>query len=179
MKKKLPLIILIIVIILLTILIVFKYNNNNGINTKGITLKYRVYTSNGWSKWYNNGQIAGTENKNVLAFEAKVESNKNGNILYNIYSTNDSFDDNNTYGSSTVGNKKNGIYGIKMFLSDDLFKNYQIYYRTHNKKDGWLDWTNNYSISGHNGIEFDLIQIEIIDINEKFKQKIEKASIGF
>ena len=180
MKKKLSFIILLVIVVLLTILLIkLIVRENTVINTKGISIKYRVYTTDGWSDWYQNGQVVGKENKSILAIEAKIESKKKGNILYNVFSTSSDFNDNDTYNGKTAGDKKVPIYGIKLFLTDELYKDYHIYYRTHNKDDGWLDWTNDYNVSGDNGKEIDQIQIKILEIKDEFEINIEKASIGF
>ena len=180
-KKNKNVILALIIIILLLVFSIGMYfvNNRDVINTNGIKLYYRVYTSDGWSKWYKNGQVAGRDNKNITAIEAKIETDKEGHILYNTYSATDDFEDNDSYDGETAGDKKEGIYGIKMFLTDDLYSEYQIYYRSHNKKDGWLDWTSRYNISGDNEVDIDQIQIKILKIEDKFEQDIEKASIGF
>ena len=179
-KKKVILSIIIFVIVVVSVFVIIYTNLNRGsISTEGIKLNYRIYTKNGWSRWYKNGQTAGTPNESILAIEAKVDSDKYGNILYNIYSSKEDFEDNDSYNGETAGDKEKGIYGIKMFLTDDLYSEYQIYYRTHNKKDGWLDWTSRYNISGDNEVEIDQIQIKILKIDDKFEQDIEKASIGF
>ena len=179
-KKKIVTLMLVIVVLILSFSIGMNFVNNKGvINTDGIKVNYRVYTDEGWSKWYKNGQIAGRENKSIKAIEAKIETEKYGHILYNIYSSNNNFDDNDTYDGETAGDKEKAIYGMKFFLTDDLYKEYQIYYRTHNKKDGWLDWTSKYNISGDNEVDIDELQIKVLKIDDVFEQNVEKASIGF
>lgn len=179
-KKIIVSIILVLLVITICSLLIF-FNINKGIiNTEGVKVYYRVYTKNsGWSRWYQNGQIAGNSNEAILAVEAKVKTDKVGNILYNIYSSNNTFDDNDSYNGETAGDKERPIYGIKFFITDDLFKDYQIYYRTHNKKDGWLEWTSKYNISGDNEVDIDQVQIKVLKIDDYFNQNIEKASIGF
>lgn len=179
-KKKTIIIITVILLLLLSILLVIFLNSNKDvINTEGIKIDYRIYTKKGYSKWFKNGQIAGTINDPILAIEAKIESDKKGNILYNIYSSNNNFGDNDSYNGDIAGDKEKPIYGIKMFLTDELNKNYVIYYRTHNKKDGWLEWTSDYYISGDNEVDIDQIQIKILNKNDKFDYDASKASIGF
>ena len=163
-KKKIVTLMLVIVVLILSFSIGMNFVNNKGvINTDGIKVNYRVYTDEGWSKWYKNGQIAGRENKSIKAIEA----------------SNNTFNDNDTYDGETAGDKEKAIYGMKFFLTDDLYKEYQIYYRTHNKKDGWLDWTSKYNISGDNEVDIDELQIKVLKIDDVFEQNVEKASIGF
>ena len=75
-KKNKNVILALIIIILLLVFSIGMYfvNNRDVINTSGIKLDYRVYTSDGWSKWYKNGQVAGKENKSITAIEAKIET---------------------------------------------------------------------------------------------------------
>ena len=180
MKKKAMLITLLTVSVIGSIcLILFILTDNKEIKTEGISLKYRVYTDDGWSEWYKNGQEAGDINKSIKAVEASVDSKKTGHILYNIYSQSENFDSNDTYDGDTAGNKKDSIYGIKFFLTDKLFEDYVIYYRTYNKKDGWLDWTSSYEISGDNEVDIEKIQIKILKTGDKNPEPNEKTSIGF
>ena len=180
-KKNKNVILALIIIILLLVFSIGMYfvNNRDVINTSGIKLYYRVYTSDGWSKWYKNGQVAGKENKSITAIEAKIETDKEGHILYNTYSATNDFEDNDSYDGETGGDKKEGIYGIKFFLSDEVFKNYKIYYRSHNKKDGWMDYATDYNISGDNEVEIDKIQLKILLKDSAFSESLEKPNIGF
>ena len=180
MKNKKVLILLLSIVILMSLTIFVLINiEKDVIKTDGITLEYKILNEDGWSKSYKNGQIAGKENKSIMAIQAKIKSEKYGHILYNICSSDNCFSLNDTYDGEVIGDKKNSIYGVKFYLTDDLFKNYEIYYRTHNKKDGWLEWTSRYNISGDNEVDIDQIQIKILKKGDKFKQDIEKASIGF
>ena len=176
MKNRTKAIIGIIVLIVAILLILVLFNVFN--DYKGNGLQYRVFNEDGWSKWYSNNQIAGKTSKRITAIEIKIDSN-NSHIIYNTSSTSDDFSDNDTYDGNTSGNKKDALYGIKIALTDDLYKNNKIYYRTYNKKDGWLDWTSDYNISGDNEVDIEKIQIKIIDKDDEFKEKQEKSSIGF
>ena len=181
MKKRAMLITVLSVAIFGSIcLVLFMLTDTNkGIKTEGIDLKYRIYTEDGWSEWYNNGEEAGYMTKSIKAIETSVDSKKTGHILYNVYSQSEDFSSNDVYDGETAGDKKNSIYGIKFFLTDQLFDDYVIYYRTYNKKDGWLDWTSSYEISGDNEVDIEKIQIKILKTGDKNPEPNENTSIGF
>ena len=173
-RKAIIGIVVLIIIILISLISIYLYNKTN---VRG--LQYRIYNEDGWSKWYTSNQIAGESNKRIAAIEIKIDSEKSGHILYNTYSTSDDFEDNDTYDGETAGNSKDSISGIKITLSDDLYDNYDLYYRTYNKKDEWLDWTTDYKISGDKDVDIEKIQIKFINKGEDFNEKQEKSSIGF
>lgn len=173
-RKAIIGIIVLIFIILVALISVYLYNETN---VRG--LQYRIYNEDGWSKWYSSDQIAGEENKKITAIEIKIDSEKSGHIIYNTYSATDNFDNNDSYDGDTAGNKKDSLYGIKISLTDDLYNNYKVYYRTYNKKDKWLDWTTDYNISGNNEVNIEKIQIKMMNNNYEFNEKQEKNSIGF
>lgn len=167
-------------IFILLICIGFSFISNKGtINTSGIKVYYRVYANNRWSRWYKNGQVAGKENSSIKAVETKIKTNKNGHVLYNIYSNSDTFNDNDTYDGEMCGNQKDSLYGIRFSLSDEVYNKYRIYYRTHNKKDKWMGWTSDYEISGDNEVEIDMIQIKVILRKDTFDGYLNNSSIGF
>ena len=179
-RKKIGLIILFFFLVaFLALIFITKINNKDSINTKGISLYYRVYTEDGYSKWYKNGQIAGYNNKKILGFEAKVESDYNGNIYYNTFGIDNNFDDNDAFNGELSGDKKNNIYAIKIGITDDLYTNYKLFYRTYNKKDGWLDWASVNQISGDNEVNIEKIQIKIVSIDDKEDFNITNSSKGF
>ena len=178
--RKLIILILIFILTFITLLIIYnRIANKDAIFTKGIDLRYRIYTKDGWSKWYKNGQIAGEKNKKILAIEAKISSDAKGHIYYNTYGTNNTFEDNDDYDGVTSGNKKDNIYGIKLGITDELYQKYKIYYRTYNKIDGWLDYASINEISGNNEVNIEKIQIKIIDMNQMINDNTKNPSKGF
>lgn len=178
MDKKNKIVIGLVILILVILIVLFSIVKKN-IDDSKTKLYYRVYTEDGWSIWYYNNQVAGEKNKKILAIEAKIESEETGHILYNTFSSNNDFSDNDSYDGEIAGDKKEPIYGIKMFISDNLYKNYKLYYRTYNKKDEWLGWTSNYNVSGDNEVDIEQIQIRLIDNDELFDEDTNNTSIGF
>ena len=179
-KKKIIIFLSVFIAIVITIFVLVLLKVNKGvIKTEGIKVYYRIYTKDGVSKWFKNGQIAEIKQNKITGFESKIETKYNGHILYNTTSSTNDFDDNDSYDGELAGNKKDGIYGIKFNLTDELYQNYNIYYRTYNKKDGWLDWTNNYAISGDNEVDIEKIQIKVIKNTDSIDGKTKTPSIGF
>ncbi|MBQ6220191.1 MAG: hypothetical protein IJJ47_10705 [Methanosphaera sp.] len=178
MKKKISFILLLtITIIISIILIIYIANNNPFDSSEKYLAKYRIYNEDGWSEWYKDGETCGEKNKAIKAIEVAVRGDKKGNVLYNIYSEVDKFNDNDSYNGDTAGNLKSSIYGIRLSLSDELYKKFNIVYRTYNKKDGWLDWTTDYRISGDNGVDIEMIEIKVVSSSEKIKTS-ERSYIG-
>lgn len=147
---------------------------------KDSIIVYRVYTSeNGWSKWYRNNQVAGDKGNIILAIEIKTNLKETGYVFYNTLSDELSFNDNDEYDGLTSGDKRYPLYAIRMFLTDNLYKNYKIYYRTHNKSDNWLGWSSNKEVSGNKNVGMDQIQIKLIEINEEFNYEPNKTHRNF
>ncbi|MBQ9023779.1 MAG: hypothetical protein IJ105_01000 [Bacilli bacterium] len=130
-KKKITL--FLIIIIFAFILFLFIFSKNSVAN-----IYYRTYTKeNGWTKWCKNSQICGTSN-NISAIQIKLKSNLKGDVAFNTYYK----DSNEKYLSSNKisGNKKDDIIGIRIGLTKDLGKKYNVVYRTKNKDKEWGEW---------------------------------------
>ena len=125
-----------ILVVALFSLIVFKNNKSGYIKTKGIDLQYRIYDANNWTPWVKNGEIAESKNDCIFGIQIKIKSDTLGHIFYNTYSPEQDFNDNSNYDGETSNNLIDPIMGIKIGISDDLFKKYKLFYRTYNEKDG-------------------------------------------
>ena len=181
MKKKL-LMSLVAIVLLVGILFGVKYFILEGdvVRTKGIELEYRVYNTDGWSKWYKNGQIAGEKGKPISGIQIKVKSDKTGHVFYNTYSGTLTFNDNDEYDGKTSGDLKESIKGIKITLSDELYKGYILYYRTRNEKDNWFGWSKKYEeYNGDIDEAMDQIQIKVVRKIDKMELKSNYTSKGF
>ena len=60
-----------------------------------------------------------------------------------------------------------------------MYKEYKVYYRSHNELDNWLGWSSNKEVSGDINKGMDQIQIKILKSNEEFKYEPNKSSKGF
>lgn len=146
------------VIILLAIGFIYVIKNvtSDGMNNKGIyKISYRTYTDK-WSSYQKNGNTSGNTKDKINDIEIKIKNNKKGGIYYSVYTDDWSpqiFDYNK------VGKD---IKGIKIGLTGSLYKKYSVCYRTYNKKDKWLNWTCDSSISGNEEEPITAIEIKII-----------------
>lgn len=155
-KKILILGLLLIGVILISIPIINKINSDGMTQTKGVKIYYRTYTKEkGWSKWSKNGKTSGNKKYDITNIEIKVKSRTEGTITYSIYQKG-KWNDN----SSQLKNKN--INGIKISLGGKLRRKYNVYYRTYNDKDKWLDWTGTAGISGNAKKTIKAIEIKII-----------------
>lgn len=165
-KKKLAIILSIILGLFIVFLVTYNINNN-------ASVYYRTYSKEkGWTSWVKNGQVSGKKGCAITAIQIKVKSTSNGNVFYDVYTIKDKWTDKNNNNGQTSGNKKNGIRGIKVLITDAMLRKYNVYYRTHNKKDNWLAWAENSEISGNGKYSIDQIQIIIKNNKEKFDKQM-------
>ena len=139
-----------------SILIYYRFDND-GMNNKGIyNIKYRVYQNGKWSKYSKNGMIVGDKENPIQNIEIKI-NDKKGQVYYYTYT--------NAWSDQIYKSMKenaNQIYGLDMRESNVLFQKYSICYRTYNKKDKWLNWTCNGTISGNKEEAITALEIKII-----------------
>lgn len=154
--KNKKVLISLVVVILIIIFIIFAFNNrNDDMENAGISkVKYRTYTkTSNWTKWQKNGLASGDLKNSITNVE--ISSKKD------IYNVQYYFD--NNWSDSNDNNKE--IKGIRILNAASFLKNYDVCYRTYNKKDKWLNWTCNGSISGN--INENITAIEIKTIPKK------------
>ena len=132
-----------------------------------ISLNYKSYIKDiGWQNTVGDNEISGTvgESKSIEQINISIQNKTNykGSILYSVYTSN-SWQDYKTSDENIGINGKN-IEALKIKLTDDLEKNYDIYYRTHVSNVGWLSWTKNDGISGTIGYfeNIEAIQITLV-----------------
>lgn len=147
---------------------------------KKVNIYYRVYSNKGWSRWVKNdtGVITSGNIKNI---QFKIKSSTKGDITYNYFADGWS---KNYYASQKQKNVEK-IYGVKYSLFDDLNNNYQICYKTYNKKNKWLEWSCENELNGNknvpvSGVKFKIIPkgvlknewLEDYDKSNKIKSKV-------
>lgn len=115
-------------------------------------LTYSSYVNGStWQNYVNNGNTSGTtgQSKWLSAIKFKLDTNIDGNIIYQTYSN---YKWNNSVNNNIqTGDLKNPLEAIKIKLTGELSNKYDIYYRVHLSDRGWLDWTKNDSITGSIG----------------------------
>lgn len=149
MRKKIFIVLGVIIAIVCVGLFIHIKNTNNQAN-----VYYRTYTKNGWSKWSKNGVISGDGESDILNIEIKIKSKLKGDIIYKLYQGSE-------WTNVTKENEK--VSGMKVTLSNTLYRKYNIFYRTYNDEDEWLEWANNYQISGNKDKAIKKIQIKLIE----------------
>ena len=130
-------------------------------------IRYNSYLQNiGWQGEAADGQMSGTTG-NSLAIEALkvylVSPSYKGSVIYESYISGYGWEKDyrsNGQISGVVDGKKN-VEAVKLLLTDEMSQNYDIYYRVHAQKVGWLGWAKNGEIAGTNGYGYRLEAIEI------------------
>ncbi len=148
------------ILALIASMIIFYKLDNDGMNNYGIyNVKYKVYQNNKWSKSSRNGIEIGDKINPIKNIEISTKENE-GKVYFYTYT--------NEWSEQTFikgENNEKDISGIKMKLSDKLYKKYKVCYRTYNKKDKWLNWACSGEISGNKKEPITAIEIKIIPKN--------------
>ena len=175
-KSKTIIFFIILLVIVIGLCILTKHMVN-----KIPSVYYRTYTKEqGWSKWVKDGKTSGNQKDNILNIQIKFKKS-NKDIIYSLY--NDKWSESYNV-SSKVSNKE--IKALKISLMDNFYKKYDIYYRTYNNDNKWLEWTSNYQISGNKDKNISAIEIKMIPKNalesdyiKDFNKSNYNPSIGF
>ena len=158
-KKYIILGVAIICMLIISILIYNNVNTDKMVNKGIYKVKYKVSQNDKWSKNSKNGITSGNKKDAIKGIDIKIKNNKKGNIFYSVYT--DSWSD--QLSESTLSKKE--IKGIKIGVTGSLYKKYSVCYRTYNKKDKWLNWTCDSSVSGNKEEPVTAIEIKIIPKN--------------
>lgn len=174
-KSKFIILVLCIIAVLSS-LIIIKFLRTD---TNEYKISYRTYDKKkGWSKWYKNGKTAGDGVNAIQKIEIKVKS-KDDSVKIELF-------ENGKWNTLVDKNAKiKDAYALRLSISRSLYKDYNIFYRTYNKKDKWLEWAYNYEISGNKKAPITKLQIKILkkevsleDYLEDYNL-VEKKSKGF
>ena len=187
-KKYVKILILFIIVLALIFGGIYILKNKNPYKKEGPKgFYYRTYADGKWSKWCENGKICGIEGKPISNIEFKNGNSVKGNLFYNVYKNHDFVGLN--ISTEKLLDTETTIQGLILSCSDDLYNDYEIYYRTYNNKYGWLDFSNaKQLINGENGINgakgYPIEKLQIIILRNNSKTKItektkNKSSYGF
>ena len=125
-------------------------------DTNEYKISYRTYDKKkGWSKWYKNGKTAGDGVNAIQKIEIKIKD-KNEKVRYEF------FENGKWVSEEDEKVKIKDMYALKLSITPKLYKNYNIFYRTYNKKDNWLEWAYNNEISGNKEAPITKVQIKIL-----------------
>ena len=144
---------------------------------KGSSVPHVTYQSHvqsyGWQKWVSDGVMSGTsgESKRLEGMRIKITNcDYSGDIVYDTHvqsygwlgkGNNTSTWSKNGAMSGTTGKGKR-LEAIKIKLTGEMAKHYDVYYRVHAQSYGWLAWAKNGEESGTAGYSKRLEGIQIV-----------------
>ena len=139
----------------------------NSYKFKETTLKYQAHVRKiGDQDVVSEGEIAGTTGMDLRmeAIKISADTTLSGSVLYQTYVESKGWEDkwttSNNY-SGTTGESK-AIQLIKIKLDGELAEKYDVYYRVHSEKYGWLGWAKNGEAAGATFYDIQAIQIKLI-----------------
>ena len=143
----------------LILILVYRLDSDGMTNIGIYNVKYQVYQDNDWSRKVRNGKTIGDKENPIKDIKLSINNTNKGKLYYSVYT-------NKWSTQSDVYTKVDkDINGIRIGLSDTLYKKHSVCYRTYNKKDKWLNWTCDYGISGNEKEPITAIEIKIIPKN--------------
>lgn len=139
-----------------------------------VHISYKAYVqSEGWQLWKHDGDVAGTsgQSKRLEGINIKL-SNKDysGGICYITHVQKIGWQDNqydeSTWKrdgemSGTTGNAYR-LEAIRIDLTGDIKDYYDVYYRVHAQKFGWMGWAKNGEPAGTAGYAYRLEAIQVL-----------------
>lgn len=133
-------------------------------NNLGISLSAGYKNSAGWST-SSLGQVAGTTGKSMSLSGVKlsVVSQTTGGITYETHNANIGWSGYVSNGAESKGSN-NDVQAVRMKLTGNLSKYYDVYYRAHVKNYGWMGWAKNGANSGTTGLNrpIEAYQVSIV-----------------
>lgn len=120
----------------------------------------------GWKDWVTSGATAGTKTYNGLrAFKLKLAGlgkDLKGHINYRAYDTGKGWGATKVDGKST-GRTSVPVQAVKVWLSGDVSKHYDVLYRVYIKGKGWQPWVKNKTKAGitKKGVYLSAVQVKL------------------
>ncbi len=135
---------------------------------KGLT--YRTHVQQiGWQDWKSNGTTSGTTGRSLRleGIRIKLESKPfSGNIQYRTHVQTYGWESSWKSGGAMSGTTGQGkrLEAIQIRLSGNMAKHYDVWYRVHAQKFGWMGWATNGASAGSQGYGYRLegIQIKVV-----------------
>ncbi len=130
------------------------------------TLSYRGHVQSiGWQPWVTDGAMAGTAGRSLRAEALQVAlgaSTVSGSIECRAHVQTVGWQSwvgaGQTCGTTGMSRR---VEAVQLRLTEDLAKQFDLYYRVHAQTYGWLGWTSNASSSGTQGLSRRLEAVEI------------------
>lgn len=145
------------------------------VNSKAFDLNsgkvyYSTYVAgNGWQYSAFDGQSSGTsgEGKRIEALKLALNNTNtgnSGNIEYRVYAQSTGWETSYRSNDAISGKPQSGkrIEAIQIRLTGEMAKNYDVYYRTHVSKLGWLNWAKNDEASGTANYGYSVEDIQVV-----------------
>lgn len=122
----------------------------------------------GWLSSVSNNYISGTigESKRVEALKMNISNKVSGNIEYQSHIQSIGWETNwkkNGEISGTTGQAKQ-IEALKIRLTGEVANQYDIYYRVHTRRFGWMNWAKNGEAAGTEGFSYriEAYQVQLV-----------------
>ena len=141
---------------------------------RNVNIAYRTHVQTyGWQGWKYNGQMSGTSGqaKRLEGINIKLTNKPySGSIVYTTHVQTYGWQGNennpNTWKrdgamSGTSGQAKR-LEAIRIALTGEMAKHYDVYYRVHAQSYGWLGWAKNGEAAGTAGLAKRLEGIQVI-----------------
>ena len=130
-------------------------------------LQYQTHVQReGWQDWKKNGQTSGTTGRSLRLEGIRIKIDDapySGTIQYRThvqtYGWEDSWKSSGEM-SGTQGESKR-LEAIQIRLTEGMAEHFDIWYRVHAQRFGWMGWTKNGGLSGTAGYSYRLEGIEI------------------
>lgn len=129
-----------------------------------------VVSQLGVLNWVGNNQIIGTVGKNLplLGFKTVVENNGfNGGINYSV--SENGKDWHSAVSNGALSNNST-IQIVKLNLTGEVSKYFDVYYRAHVQNIGWLSWAKNGEFAGTSNYNYHIEAIQVA---------IQRKNLGF
>ncbi len=153
-------------------------NTENIYSEEELKVSYSSYIEDsGWQGEVSNGALSGTTGESKKIESIKVSVNKKtitGSVEYSTHVSGSGWQ---SYSSDGTASGKIGgrIEAIKIKLTGELAKVYDIYYRVHVAQVGWMTWTSNDSPAGTTGggKRIEAIEIQLVKKEDPAPENID------
>ncbi|MDT2758350.1 GH25 family lysozyme [Enterococcus xiangfangensis] len=122
----------------------------------------------GWLSSVSNNYISGTigESRRIEALKMTLSNKISGNIEYQSHIQSMGWESNwkrNGENSGTTGQSKR-IEALKIRLTGEVANQYDVYYRVHSEKFGWMNWAKNGEAAGTEGFSYrvEAFQVQLV-----------------
>jgi len=122
----------------------------------------------GWLSSVSNNYVSGTigESRRVEALKMNISNKVSGNIEYQSHIQSIGWETNwkkNGEISGTIGKAKQ-IEALKIRLTGEVANQYDIYYRVHTQRFGWMNWAKNGEAAGTEGFSYriEAYQVQLV-----------------